>query len=138
MEQTTEPGNTPETEQKQYMALEHFASEADPNDYTPGAPAPAEPEPELGASELAFLFDMTFSLVASRRGAHWKLDPEESKALGEATDKVMEKYLPGMKAGPEVVLLLTAGALVAPRLMQDGERQEDEPEPDAEGGTDGD
>lgn len=134
-----EPGNTPEStaETKDYQSLSQFASETEASEYQPGTAT--EPEPELGAAELAFLFDMTFSLMAARRGDHWKLHGDESKALGEATDKVLAKYLPDVKAGPEVVLLLTAGAIVAPRLMEDGKKAPAKPEPDTEEGKpDGD
>ncbi|WP_269619949.1 hypothetical protein [Zhongshania sp. BJYM1] len=108
------------TEQKTYDSLDRFAAESEYIPNGEGAQARPEPEqPQLGGEEIAFILEIGFGVVASRRGDHWKLKSEEAAQLGTATDKVLQKYLPDLQTGPEVALVLTAAMVMLPRIMTD-------------------
>lgn len=124
MTDNTEQQTAEQTEQT-YENLNAFAGEAE---YIPHS-GPEQTEragPTLGGEELAFVFEMGFGVVATRRGEHWKLSGEEAEQLGVATDRVLAKYLPDMQTGPEVALVLTAGMVFLPRMMLDKQLAETE------------
>lgn len=118
MSDQTEQQTAEQTEQQTYENLNAFSGEGE---FIPGndGPNPQAEEMQLGGEELAFIFEIGFGVVATRRGDHWKIKPDEAQQLGTATDKVLQKYLPNMQTGPEVALCLTAGMVFLPRLMMD-------------------
>jgi len=121
-----------DTEKQTYESLDKFAAESEfiPN----GEGSRPEPEqPQLGGEEIAFILEIGFGVVASRRGDHWKLQSEEAKQLGTATDKVLQKYLPDMQTGPEVALVLTAAMVMLPRIMLDQQLAADKDEVKTDG-----
>ncbi len=126
-----------ETEAKDYSSLEFYANEPGGQEGQGGDYIPKDQpdQPELGADELAFIFELGFGMVAGRRGEHWKIESDEAKSLGLATDRVLQKYLPDLKTGPEVALVLTAGALILPRWVMDKQAQA---EAEAKGAEDAD
>lgn len=69
---------------------------------------------------LTGLFDITFNnVIAPRRGAHWKMSKDESKALGVAYGAVLDKHFPDLAAGPEVTAVLISIAVFGPRFATD-------------------
>lgn len=65
------------------------------------------------------LFNVIFTLMASRRGDHWMLSDAEGEMLGNALAAVLDKYMPGVKGGPEATLIVVVLLLVGPRAMAD-------------------
>lgn len=90
-------------------------------DATPGAApgVPAAPGVQTGEM-VADLLDITFNgLIAPRRGDHWKLSADESKALGHAYGAVFDKYLPNLQSGPEFAAVIVTVAVIGPKIAQD-------------------
>ena len=97
--------------------------------YKPRAKKEPEPEPiqiidpEVITECFAFLFDS----LADRRGAHWKMTPDETKRLGELTNRVIGKHAPEWLAkwGDEIALATLLGYAVGTRLMIDAKLKKD-------------
>lgn len=104
-------------------ALDALGESADSGaDYVPG---PVEPppgdDPGPGPSTVevcSTCLDVTFAVVAARAGDHWKLSADELDMLGGALAAVVDKYFPDMATGPEATLIMVAGILIVPRVMQ--------------------
>lgn len=80
----------------------------------------AEPEPEEAAQIstedlLAMALTGLFSVVASRAGPHWDLQPGESELLAAAWAPVMDRYAPGLNVGPVGAAVLTTGLVMGPK-----------------------
>lgn len=69
-----------------------------------------------------------FSLVASRRGGHWELNPTEADETGKAIGAVLDKYFPNLagSSGAEVTAAMTLGMVLMGRLAEDKRIQEKE------------
>ncbi|MAK42706.1 MAG: hypothetical protein CMN80_00935 [Spongiibacter sp.] len=134
-EQSNAAETADNTEQQTYENLNAFAGEPE---FIPGqgGEEPQPDQPTLGGEELAFIFQVGFGVVASRRGDHWKIADDEAQQLGAATDAVLQKYLPDIQTGPEVALVLTAGMVFLPRIMTDQQLAAEAEKPEA--ATDGD
>ena len=119
------------------MALEARACKAGQSgDFVPDASAMSS-EPQLsGAQVCTGLVATVFALLASKRGAHWALSPEESTELGGAAGAVLDKYCPNMQGGPEISLLMVAAMVVVPRYMAEQKQVQEEGE--NAGAVDGD
>ena len=119
-----EPGKpetaAPEPEKPDYAPLEAMAGEgaANSEEYTPAKGDPEPKAPTVGGKELASLFQMVFATASMRLGAHWQLGEDEARELGGATDAVLEKYGAKKAMGPEFTLVLTAGVITLPRVVQ--------------------
>lgn len=66
-----------------------------------------------------------FAIVASRRGPHWMLSPEETDSLTVPLAKVVDMYFPSLtRFNHPIVGLAAAGAAIAgPRLLIDMQNQ---------------
>lgn len=112
-------------QEQQINELEHLAAAADAEEpaegeFIPGQEPEPEPEQQHSTAEvLAPLLQITFGIVASRRGPHWALSDGEAKEAGEAYGAVMDKYFPEVSMGPEVTAVMVTLAIVGPRVMQD-------------------
>lgn len=127
---TPEPENpektgqeTPEKpESPDYGELDSLAIDGD-------APAPpkkpgAKSGPgDMGAGDLAALYEVVYAVAAARFGNHWKLQKKEAQALGEATDKVLEKYGAKTQFGPEMSLVMVVAVTTGPRVMMNAPAQ---------------
>ena len=128
-EKSEQPAAGPAPGDEAARNLEHLARQAEAEQQGEGgeyridhnAPAgPGEPGPDPQGVELcATLAQVGFEIQAARKGAHWRLAEEETKALAEPLAAVLEKYAPGVSMGPEAALVLAAGMIVAPRMMMD-------------------
>ena len=67
------------------------------------------------------LAKLIFSILANRKGKHWALSKEEADDLGPAIAAVLDKYMPGMKGGPEATLIIAVMLIVMPRVQADAE-----------------
>lgn len=79
--------------------------------------APGQVPDTSTADLLSGLLMMVHGLAAARFGEHWRLTPEEAGELASAAGAVIDKYAPGISAGPEVRLIVTAGAVYGIRYM---------------------
>ena len=110
-------------------------------EFIPGETQP-EPEQSQTANVLAPMLQITFGLIAARRGKHWALSDGEADEAGKAYGAVIDKYLPDVAMGPEVTAVMITLAIVGPRLGED-KRQEAkkaaaESKQDKESGANGD
>ena len=86
----------------------------------PGRP-PKQPEPEpvdldFDVQDLTIALDLTFKMIASRRGAHWLLQPEELERLAVCYDRLLQKYLPSFEAwAPEINATIATCSIFIPR-----------------------
>jgi hypothetical protein len=63
---------------------------------------------------------MLFGIVAVRRGEHWEIDDVEAGNLAEASDAVLQQYLPMLEEHAALVCLaISLGLTVSPRIMLD-------------------
>ncbi len=138
--------------QRQLNELDQLAGEGAAEDvageYIPGSDGPG-PEQQQGpqhstADVLAPVLQITFGLIASRRGQHWALSDGEAKEAAEAYGTVIDKYFPDVNTGPELTAVIVTLAIVGPRLGQDRvvaarkAKAEREAENKEQGGVDGD
>lgn len=103
------------------LAAEAEAEEVQGGEYIPGQGEQAEPEPAGPATGeiIAPILQITFGLIASRRGAHWALTDQEAIEAGNAYGAVMDKYFPDAPMGPEVTAVIVTLAIVGPRVGED-------------------
>lgn len=86
----------------------------------------------VGAIDTAL--NMSFMLLAARRGSHWALTPEESKEAAQAYGDLMAHLWPDANGGPVVSACIVSAALVGPRVVvdmfadQEGETDAGKPE----------
>jgi len=133
----TETGKTgPEPETPDYGDLEIISRSGD---YSPkqGKTEKKKKPGEVGSDELADLFEVVYGVAASRFGAHWQLKKQEAKALGEATDAVLEKYGAKAQFGPEFSLVLVFTMTTGPRVLATKAQAQQQPADTGEGGQDG-
>lgn len=83
---------------------------------------------------IAGLVSTICTLVATRRGEHWKLTEDEAAMFGAAADPVIRKYAPDMEASPEFTLIAVTLAVFAPRVMTDLKLQEAANDDEADSG----
>jgi len=90
--------------------------------------------------ELLMLVGTTFAIAAGFLGDHWHLNEGEGEAFTAALDPVLDKYCPDLSLGVEITLVMAAGMIVLPRVMQTkainekakkdhGDKSEKSPEP---------
>jgi len=97
----------------------------------------AAPEDEADSMETGELctaiLSIGFSLVASRRGAHWELNRTEADETGRAIGAVLDKYFPDLagSSGAEVTAAMTIGMVLMGRFAEDKRIQEKEVGPKA-------
>lgn len=110
----------------------------------PTAPAPevqTTPAPDVGPATLTPVeaeqigkalgvgFRVIFAIVASKRGQHWQLSPEDEKLLGITwTDALGPWLLSNSKYVPLAVATLATVGVIMPRMDVDA-RQRPTPEP---------
>lgn len=82
------------------------------------APMQKKPEMDTGAVCDA-LVGLAFGLLADRRGPHWALSKTETDQLGSAVGAVLDKYLPDINTGTEIVLVVSLLVIVGPRVAAD-------------------
>jgi len=62
-----------------------------------------------------------FGMIANARGEHWMLEKEEVDEFADAFDECMAYYYPDMEGLPPWLLLaLSGGLIIGPRIMFDG------------------
>ncbi len=88
------------------------------------------------------LLMMGAGFVASRRGEHWNMTPDEVEVISTNAAVLIEEYLPGTTGGPVLGLALSVFAYAAPRVGMDAaraaqEKSEAKPEKDIGGGDGG-
>ena len=141
-----------EGKQQQLNELDQLAAEGATEDvageYIPGSDRPEpqkqEQQQHSTADVLAPVLQITFGLIASRRGQHWALNDGEAKEAAEAYGSVIDKYFPETTTGPELTAVIVTLAIVGPRLGQDKvvaarkAQAEQEAEKKEQGGVDGD
>lgn len=71
------------------------------------------------AEAFEFMATGICAYIASRKGAHWMLTPDEAKGFGVAADKVAALYIDGGPLSPWVGLALSVTMIAMPRMMQD-------------------
>lgn len=87
----------------------------------------------LKAGEMiTMIIGMGFNFVASRKGEHWKLAPEEAQELATVTNQAMDEYFPEFEASPGWMLAAVSCGIVAPRLIVDAQNAAKEAEERAE------
>jgi hypothetical protein len=65
-------------------------------------------------------FKTIFSLIASVFGDHWKLEKNESELIGNATDDLLEKYLPEtFNYIVELTFLIAVIGIIQPRIEKE-------------------
>jgi hypothetical protein len=86
----------------------------------PGKPVVA-PVEILPPETVAEIIALPFELYAKRKGAHWELQPEEKKKIGELTAKVLNKHAPEWLAkwGDELGLCTVVGMALISRMLID-------------------
>lgn len=127
--------NTQETEHDPTAELDGIARDAaasSDTEYIPGAEAsaaesgadPNEPDPQtVEACQTAAV--VVCEILASRRGAHWRLKEDEAQALADPAARCVEKYLPDVAVGPELSLAMALGGIALPRLMADRQAEQE-------------
>lgn len=115
-----------ESEAKEGELYQHIEPDIKPDPEPEG-----EPEPVFKSEQAMAMFVATVcELVASRRGDHWQLKPEEAKACGEAYGALIDAYLPAESLGPGVMAITVTALVFGPRIQQDRViSQAAEPEP---------
>jgi hypothetical protein len=80
------------------------------------------------------ILSIGFSLIGSRRGAHWELNRTEADETGKAIAAVLDKYFPDLagSSGAEVTAAMTLGMVLMGRLAEDKRIQEKEVGPKAQ------
>lgn len=81
----------------------------------------ASAEPAVDPRAFAAVVKFPFQFLASRRGPHWNLTPEEEGLLSESVSKVVNKYAGaiGEKYGAEIALVFGLVAVVGSRVLED-------------------
>lgn len=124
----------PDEGHTQQMAdLSSLEFQAASEDYEPSNDAmagqhEAAEQPDMSTGELcSSLLMIGFNLVASRRGQHWQLSPDEATETGNALGAVLDKYFPDLSnQGVEITAVMTVGMVLTPRLMADKQQAEAE------------
>ena len=121
-EKAEKPAQDPEV-QRQFDQLDGLLSDFTPEPEQEGAAdqsGSTDAQPAMESGEMcAALLSVLFTLMASRRGDHWMLSDAEGEMLGNALAAVLDKYMPGMKGGPEATLIIVALMIVGPRAVAD-------------------
>ena len=134
---------------EQVAELEALADQAEPEqEYIPkDEPAEGPQKPTETAEIIAPILQITFGVVAARRGAHWALTNEEAVELGRAYGAVLDKYFPDAadKFGVELTAVMVTLAAFGPRIIEDKRKAAEEEAarakeqaPKARGEVDGD
>jgi hypothetical protein len=72
-----------------------------------------EKEPEIPTSQvLVMVIGPLFDILAPA----WEVSDEEKQSLAGAYAPVVDKYFPGMDAGPEIVAIAITAMVIAPRM----------------------
>jgi len=91
-----------------------------------GRPRKADKALEQKQSELAAIISMTlvntvnipFDILANRLGAHWKLGSNESKALSNSLEMLLEKYAPNLGSySVEIFAIVSLSGILIPRIL---------------------
>jgi len=141
-----------EEQARQVAELEQLAQQADGEplggEYVPGdEPAPDGPAGNIETGEiLAPVLQITFGVIAAKRGAHWALTDAEAVELGRAYGAVLDKYFPDAanRFGVEITAIMVTAAAFGPRLIEDKrkaaerEARQEAQGQEAAGGVDGD
>jgi hypothetical protein len=79
------------------------------------------------------ILSIGFSLIGSRRGAHWELNRTEADETGKAIGAVLDKYFPDLagSSGAEVTAVMTLGMVLMGRFAEDKRIHEKEVGPKA-------
>jgi len=77
---------------------------------------------------IAMTAGMIFSFVASRKGEHWRLTPDEGEQIAETSQQCVDEYMPEFEMSPLWLLAGVTTGIVAPRLLLDMKVQADENE----------
>jgi hypothetical protein len=85
------------------------------------------------AGVLAGGLQVTFGILAKRRGEHWALDPLMAAEAGKAYAAVINKYFPNFAAGPEFAAIaisigIFAGPIAAEMMMKEAANDGAQPE----------
>lgn len=87
--------------------------------------ARTKPDPELSTA-ISGGVTVLFEVLATRNGAHWRLTPAESEALGTSYARVLLKYGLPIEYVPEV-LAVGATAAILSRILADGRKAPPKP-----------
>ena len=68
---------------------------------------------------IAMTTGMLFSFVASRKGEHWMLTPDEGEQIAETSQQCVDAYMPSFEMSPIWLLAGITTGIVAPRLLLD-------------------
>lgn len=68
---------------------------------------------------VAMTTGMIFSFVASRKGEHWRLTPDEGEQIADVSQQCMDEYMPDFEMSPVWLLAGITTGIVAPRLLLD-------------------
>ena len=83
----------------------------------PGAPGAGV---GLNSAEACKTFLLlSFELIASRKGAHWKMNEEEATEAGKAYGALLDKYYPDIELGPEAAAVTVTAMIFLPRIAAD-------------------
>lgn len=72
---------------------------------------------------IAMTTSMLFSFVATRKGDHWRLSPEEGEQIAETSQQCVDQYMPDFEMSPLWLLAGVTTGIVAPRLLLDMKMQ---------------
>lgn len=92
--------------------------------------------PEVPTGEVvASLLSVTFALIATKKGEHWNLAPDEAETAGDAYGAVIDKYFPDSigNMGVEITALMVTAMLVTPRMMENAPLETEKIAPSASG-----
>ena len=79
-----------------------------------------QPDNSLLIGEVgAMTTGMIFSFVASRKGEHWRLTPDEGEQIADVSQQCMDEYMPDFEMSPVWLLAGITTGIVAPRLLLD-------------------
>ena len=104
-------------------------------DYIPGDDQ-SQGQPKT-ADILAPMLQITFGLLAAKRGPHWKLSDLEAVEAARAYGDVIDKYWPDAAIGPEAAAVLVTLAVFGPRVMQDKKLEAEKAKQEKPGADDG-
>lgn len=72
---------------------------------------------------IAMTTSMLFSFVATRKGDHWRLSPDEGEQIAETSQQCVDQYMPDFEMSPLWLLAGVTTGIVAPRLLLDMKMQ---------------
>lgn len=105
-----------EINQLNLEAIQDEQAQADFNDSL--KPEELEPLPREPDQEVLQALNAVFGMAAGSLAPNWNIQPEEIEIVSQATEVVLDKYMPGVKdsIGCEFALVLAVGGIVLPRL----------------------